>query len=53
MFCDIQFTDVRNNDKAIKINDKDRVTFLEIMKLYCLLAFGGVATMNDEKRRSY
>lgn len=27
MFCDIQFTAVRNNDKAIKINDKDRVTF--------------------------
>ena len=29
---------------------KTELLFLEIMKLYCLLAFGGVATMNDEKK---
>ena len=29
---------------------KTQLLFLEIMKLYCLLAFGGVATMNDEKK---
>lgn len=29
---------------------KTELLFLEIMKLYCLLAFGGVATMTDEKK---
>lgn len=29
---------------------KTELLFLEIMKLYCLLAFGGVATMTDENK---
>lgn len=29
---------------------KTELLFLEIMKVYCLLAFGGVATMTDEKK---
>src|SRR5699024_8743307 len=29
---------------------KTELLFSEIMKLYCLLAFGGVATMTDEKK---